>query len=431
MSHDPTGGAGDEPVHLTRRALLRGAGLGAGTVLLAGCASAAAPTWTFGPPWRPGASSASGSPSASGLEAAASAAPAVSPPPPTASAAPSAAPARTVTVDEISRHPSELPDSADYELYADGRYQQLAKRVGPMTHTVRFTTREVIAEVVSGTTMEYWTFDGHVPGPMIRARVGDRIDFFLKNDPASTMPHDVDFHAVTGPGGGAVKLDTLPGHESELRVKLLNPGIFIYHCAFPDVPTHIAHGMYGLIVVEPEGGLPPVDHEYYVLQSEFYTDGGSTRAYAALKGAGHLSFSMDNANDERPTFVVLNGRPESCVGPRALGTFDRPIKVGEKVRMFVGNIGPNLISSFHVIGEIFDTVYVEGSFALENHSVQSTAIPCGGAAGVEFQVQVPGTYTMLDHAIFRVHKGVAGEMVVSGDPVPEVFDPVTSDSLRG
>ncbi len=406
--------------HLSRRALLRGAGIGAGGLLLAGCSAATKPAWTFGPGKALAASSAV--PTAAPVEAT-DASPSPSP-------IPSAEPAQPVTVDEISRHPSELPDSADYALYADGRYQNPTKRSGPMTHEVHFTTREVVAEVVPGTTMDYWTFDGRVPGPMIRARVGDRIDFFLRNDPSSMMPHDVDFHAVTGPGGGAVRLDTLPGSESELRVKLLNPGIFIYHCAFPDVPTHISHGMYGLVVVEPEAGLPAADHEYYLLQSEFYTDQGATKAYSELKDAGHLAFSMANANEERPTFVVLNGRPESVVGDRALGTFDQPIQVGETVRLFVGNIGPNLVSSFHVIGEIFDTVYVEGSFALENHSVQSTLIPCGGAAGVEFQVQVPGTYTILDHAIFRVHKGVAGELVVQGDPVPDIYDPVKYDQIR-
>lgn len=421
---DPTP---DERRRLSRRAVLRSAGIGAGSVLLAGCAPAAGPAWTFGPVASPSTAAAGAQAVASTAPVAASPAPAAASPSPS----PSSEPAHAVTVDEISRHPSELPRSADYALYADGQYQQLTKRSGPMTHEVHFTTREVVAEIVPGTTMDYWTFDGHVPGPMIRARVGDRVDFFLSNDPANAMPHDVDFHAVTGPGGGAVKLDTLPGHTSELRVKLLKPGIFIYHCAFPDVPTHISHGMYGLVVVEPDAGLPSAEHEYYLLQSEFYTDRGATKAYADLKDAGHLAFSMDYANEERPTFVVLNGRPESLVGDRALGTFEGPIKVGETVRLFVGNIGPNLVSSFHVIGEIFDTVYVEGSFALENHAVQSTLIPCGGAVGVEFLAKVPGTYTILDHAIFRVHKGVAGALVVQGDPVPDVFDPVKSDDIRG
>lgn len=391
---------------LTRRGLLKGAGLaagGGGLALLAACTTEAA------------------SPRASGAS---------SPVPISPTASPQ--PARAITADEISRHPSELPDSADYGRYAGGRYDRLPRRSGgPLVHEVHFTAREVVAEVVPGATMEYWTFDGRIPGPMIRARVGDTVDFYLKNDAGSTMPHNVDFHAVTGPGGGAVKLDTLPGSESRLKVKLLNPGIYIYHCAFPDVPMHIAHGMYGLIVVEPPDGLPVVDREFYLMQSEFYTDRGARLSYTQLKDAGHLAFSNEYANEERPTFVVWNGRPESIVGERALGIFDAPISTGQTVRLFVGNIGPNLVSSFHVIGEIFDVVYVEGSFDLRNRNVQSTVVPAGGAVGVEFKVEVPGTYLLVDHSIFRTHKGAAGELVVGGAAVPEIFEPIKFDDIRG
>lgn len=421
MARDTTTAPIDKDEAIGRRALLRGAGIGAGGLLVAACAPAAVPAWTFPPP-KP----------ASSPDAVAAAASAAPPAEPTALApSPSTAPAQPVTADEISRHPSELPDSPDYALYADGKYERLTRRTGPMTHEVHFTSREVVAEVVPGATMTYWTFDGRIPGPMLRARVGDTLDFFLKNDPGSSMPHNVDFHAVTGPGGGATNLDTLPGSESQLKVKLLNPGIYIYHCAFPDVPMHIAHGMYGLIVVEPDGGLPPVDREYYVLQSEFYTDRGAKFGYAQLKDAGHLPFSNDHANEERPTFVVFNGRPEAIVGDRAMGVFDDPITTGQTVRLFVGNIGPNLVSSFHVIGEIFDTVYVEGSFDLRNRNVQSTVIPAGGAAGVEFKVEVPGTYLLVDHSIFRTHKGAAGQLVVTGEPVPEIFESIKFDNIRG
>ena len=349
---------------------------------------------------------------------------------PAPSATPSLAPAKTVTTDEISRHPSELPRSADYALYQDGTYQQLTKRTGPMNHEVHFTTREVVAEVVPGTTMELWTFDGHIPGPMIRGRVGDTVDFRLHNEAGNSMPHNVDFHAVTGPGGGSVSLDTLPGNESELKVKFLHPGIFIYHCAFPDIPMHISHGMYGLVVVEPADGLPAVDHEYFLMQSEFYTTLGAQRAAAELHDAGHLTYSPELGNEERPTFVMFNGRPDSITGDRSLGMLDEPIQTGETVRLFVGNIGPNLVSSFHVIGEIFDTVYVEGSFALENHSVQSTVIAAGGAVGVEFKVEVPGTYVIVDHSIFRTHKGALGTLTVNGPAAPDIYDPVKFDHIR-
>ena len=408
---------------LSRRALLKGgAGLAAGSagaLLLAACTPAAkAPPWTYGPtraPAAPAAVAANGSPA------------------PAAAATPAASsqPAREITADEISRHPSEMPDSADYAFYADDKYERLTRRNGPMTHEVHFTTREVVAEVVPGTTMEYWTFDGRIPGPMVRGRVGDTVDFYLKNDAASLLPHNVDFHAVNGPGGGAARLDTLPGNESRLKVKLLNPGIYIYHCAFPDVPMHIAHGMYGLIVVEPADGLPAVDREYYLMQSEFYTERGAKLGYSQLKDAGHLVFSNDFANEERPTFVVWNGRPESIVGDRALGILDQPITTGQTVRLFVGNIGPNLVSSFHVIGEIFDTVYVEGSFDLRNRNVQSTVIPAGGAVGVEFKIEVPGTYLLVDHSIFRLHKGIGGQLVAAGDEVPEIFESVQYDDILG
>jgi nitrite reductase (NO-forming) len=339
-------------------------------------------------------------------------------------------PAMPVTAPEISLHPGEMPRSADFALYRDGTYQDLVTRDGPMTHEVHFTSQQVVAEVMPGTTMDLWTFDGRIPGPMIRVRVGDTVDFYLKNDAGSSMPHNVDFHAVTGPGGGALHLDTLPGSESQLKVKLLNPGIYVYHCAFPDVPMHIAHGMYGLIVVEPEGGLPVVDHEFYVMQHEYYTDRGGSLPAAALANAGHLPYSEAYGNEERPTFVVFNGRPGAVAGDRAIGIMGDPITTGQTVRLFVGNIGPNLISSFHVIGEIFDSVYVEGSFDLVNHNVQSTAIPCGGATGVEFRVEVPGTYLLVDHAIFRTHKGAAGELVVGGEAEPGVFEPVKSDPIR-
>lgn len=413
---------------LSRRALLRGAGLtaagGAGAMLLAACAPAATPGWTFAPGTTPAAQGGA-------VQAAASAAPVATPAP--AEPAASAQPARPVTADEISLHPSEMPDSADYAFYADGKYDQLTQRTAgePLVHEVHLTSKEVDAEVVPGTTMEYWTFDGRIPGPMIRARVGDSLDFYLKNDAASTMPHNVDFHAVNGPGGGAAKLHTLPGSESRLKVKLLNPGIYIYHCAFPDVPMHISHGMYGLIVVEPAEGLPKVDREYYLMQSEFYTDRGARLGYTELKDAGHLPFSNEYSNEERPTFVVWNGRPESIVGERALGTLDKPILAGQTMRLFVGNIGPNLVSSFHVIGEIFDTVYVEGSFDLRNRNVQSTVIPAGGATGVEFKIDVPGTYLLVDHSIFRLHKGIGGQLVAGGDEAPEIFESITFDDIGG
>ena len=228
-------------------------------------------------------------------------------------------------------------------------------------------------------------------------------------------------------------LDTLPGATSEIRVKLIEPGVYVYHCAFPDVPTHLSHGMYGLIVVEPEEGLPKVDHEYYVFQSDWYTNRGGTMAAAELEDAGHLAYSIENARSEEPTFVTFNGRPGALTGDLALGAADGDvIQTGDTVRLFVGNGGPNLISSFHVIGEIFDRVYVEGSFSLVNENVQTTLVPAGGAVGAEFTVEVPGAYLLVDHSIFRIHKGAAGMLMVEGKDRPDIYEPIEhSEGLRG
>ena len=329
---------------------------------------------------------------------------------------------RTVTLDELSRHPTQMPDSANYTRYEDGRWSAPVNRDGPITITARFTIREGIAEVLPGTTMTTWTFDGTVPGPMVRGRVGDTLDFILDNPGDSSMPHNVDFHAVTGPGGGSMRLDAAPGASSRLKAKLVSPGIYVYHCAFPDIPTHISHGMYGLIVVEPKGGLRPVDHEFYLMQSEFYTAAGGSKSVAQLDDAGHLEFAGDLANLEQPTFVVFNGRPNAITGDRALGVFgNATIETGHTARLYVGNIGPNLISSFHVIGEIFDTVYIDGSFGLANHNVQTTLVPSGGAVGLELRFDVPGEYIIVDHSIFRTHKGALGVIQVQGKERPDLY----------
>lgn len=340
-------------------------------------------------------------------------------------------PAKEPDVKEISRHPSELPETTRYTLFKNGKYQKPADGNDPITKEVHFNIQEVTAEVVDGTTREFWTFNGKIPGPMIRAKVGDKIDFYLHNPPSNTFPHNVDFHAVTGPGGGSVALDAIAGDTSHLRAKVLQPGIYIYHCAFPPIPNHIEHGMYGLIVVEPRKGLPEVDHEYYMVQSEFYTELGGDQSAANTTDAGHISTSARQGLLEEPTYVVFNGRPGAVTGKRALGMYDEPITVGDSARFFVGNIGPNLISSFHVIGEIFDKVYVEGSFDVVNENVQSTVIPAGGAVGVEMTFETPGEFIPVDHAIYRVMKGAKGIIHVKGEPNREVYNPIKKSDVRG
>ena len=269
---------------------------------------------------------------------------------------------------------------------------------------VNLETKEVKGRLADGVEYLFWTFGGEVPGKFIRVREGDLVEFHLHNHPDSRHPHNIDLHAVTGPGGGAAASFTAPGRTSVFSFKAINPGLYVYHCATAPVGMHIANGMYGLILVEPADGFPEVDREYYVMQSEFYTKG-------AHGDAGYQPFSMEKALREDADYVVFNGAVGAMVGDAAL-----PAAPGERVRLFVGNGGPNLVSSFHVIGEVFDKVYVEGGTALINENVQSTLIPAGGSAIVEMVMQVPGVNILVDHSIFRAfNKGALGMIRVSED----------------
>jgi nitrite reductase (NO-forming) len=268
---------------------------------------------------------------------------------------------------------------------------------------VDLEVKEEVKRMADGVEYLFWTFGGEVPGLFIRVREGDQVEFHLANHPTSKMPHNIDLHAVTGPGGGAASSFTAPGHKSQFSFKALNPGLYVYHCATAPVPMHVANGMYGLILVEPKEGLPPVDHEYYVMQGDFYTKG-------KFGEEGLQPFDQEKAVDERPSYILFNGAVGSLVGDKALKA-----KVGEKVRLFLGNGGPNVASNFHVIGEIFDKVYAEGGVKVSQEQVQTTVIPAGGSAIVEFGLEVPGTYILVDHALFRAfNKGALGMLKVEG-----------------
>ena len=165
---------------------------------------------------------------------------------------------------------------------------------------VRMETIELTGRLADGVEYTFWTFGGQVPGQFIRVREGDLVEFHLSNHPTSKMPHNIDLHAVTGPGGGAASSFTTPGHSSVFSFQTINPGLYVYHCATAPVGMHVANGMYGLILVEPKEGLPPVDREYYVMQSEFYTKGN-------FGEAGLQPFDMAKALREDADYVVFNG----------------------------------------------------------------------------------------------------------------------------
>ncbi len=288
----------------------------------------------------------------------------------------------------------------------------------PAKVIINLETREIRKRLADGVEYTFWTFGGTVPGPMLRVRAGDAVEFHLNNHPSSKMPHNIDLHAVTGPGGGAASSFTAPGHSSQFTFAALNPGLYVYHCATAPVGMHIANGMYGLILVEPKEGLPKVDREFYVFQSEFYTSG----RYGA---PGLQSFNMEKALHEDPDYVVFNGSVGALIGDNALKA-----KVGETVRMFVGNGGPNLISSFHVIGEIFDNVHQEGGTLANQHNVQTTLVPAGGAAFLDMKLEAPGTFILVDHSIFRAfNKGALGMLTVEGAANPLVYSGKENDAV--
>lgn len=282
---------------------------------------------------------------------------------------------------------------------------------------VKLDVIEKKMKISEGVDYTFWTFGGTVPGSFIRIKEGDLVEFALRNHPTSKMPHNIDLHAVTGPGGGAAASFTMPGHESVFSFKAINPGLYVYHCATAPVGMHIANGMYGLILVEPKDGMPKVDREYYVMQGDFYTKGKYGKQ-------GYQPFDMEKAVDERPTYVVFNGATNALTGDKALKA-----KVGETVRVYVGNGGPNLVSSFHVIGEIFDKVYNEGGGKF-NTNIQTTLVPAGGSSIVEFKIDTAGSLVIVDHSIFRAfNKGALGLIKVEGKEDKEIYSGKTADNV--
>ncbi len=298
---------------------------------------------------------------------------------------------------DIARNPNDIPPSIT--------------RVATTTDTINIVTKEVIAQIAPGVYQNFWTFDGTVPGPFLRVMAGDTVVISLHNDPTSLHHHTIDFHAVIGPGGGASVLSTMPGETKTLTFVPTHPGLYIYHCAEPDAAVHMAHGQYGLILVEPKGGLPKVDKEFYLVQGEFYTTG-------ELGKKGLQIFDAQAMLDGKPQYIVFNGRTGALTS-----TSTMQANVGQTVRIYFGNAGVNLVSSFHVIGEIFDHVYNQGSLTSQPLTdVQTTLVPAGGAVVVDFKLLEPGNYTIVDHALARMDRGAWGVLHVTGPADPTIFN---------
>jgi nitrite reductase (NO-forming) len=334
-------------------------------------------------------------------------------------------------IDDIARDPNDVPppiivlDPEPSVVLALASNEDILALVDDVTvpeetGTVRelyLETTEVLAEIAPGITFNYWTFNNTVPGPLFRVREGDIVRVTIKNAESSLHHHNVDFHAATGPGGGGKVSVVAPGESKVFTFKALNPGLFVYHCAVPNMAVHMAHGMYGLILVEPKEGLPVVDKEFYIMQGELFTTG-------AIGRQGLQAFDAQKMMDSIPTYVTFNGRPDGAIGKMKA-------EVGDRVRMYVGNGGVVHNSSFHVVGEIFDTVYPEASIggALFKN-VQTTNVPAGGATIVEFTVDYPGTYVLVDHALMRTDKGAWGTLEVTGPADSTIFDGDFTESVH-
>jgi nitrite reductase (NO-forming) len=313
-----------------------------------------------------------------------------------AATTPAQAPPKPLEVPNVVRDPADVPAPI--------------RRTVPTTVEITLTVKEVVSELSDSVTYGFWTFDGTVPGPMLRVMEGDQVKLTLVNPATSKVPHNIDLHAVNGPGGGAPVTNVSPGETKTFSFTALKPGAYIYHCAYSPPYYHISQGMYGVIVVEPRGGLPAVDREFYVVQGDWYTAG-------ANGAKGHQEFSLDKAMAEHPEYITFNGHTAALTKIHPLQA-----KVGEHVRLFFGDGGPNIGSNFHMIGEIFDKVY-NGSPATYTANEETWYVPPGAASIFELKLDVPGNYLLVDHALWRVAKGAAGVLTASGAHDDRIYSP--------
>ncbi len=311
--------------------------------------------------------------------------------------------AKSVDVDQIARDPTDIPDPVDWNE--------------PRTHDVTIQTQKVTAEIEPGVTFDYMTFEGQVPGPMLRVRRGDTVNLtFDVPEDMNVAMHNMDFHAVYGPGGGADATTIAPDDDpTQIQFRAEYPGVFIYHCAVPAMDMHISSGMFGSILVEPEEGLPEVDNEFYLGQHEIYTTG-------EVGQQGHHGFDHDAMKREEPTYVVFNGQAygftEDAAGPMTANT-------GETARVYFANGGPNLLSSWHPIGNVWSNLYRSGDLLSEPaNNVETTPVPPGTTTAGEMEFPVPGPVKIVDHALSRVvHRGALGIIDVDGPENPDIYNP--------
>ena len=341
--------------------------------------------------------------------------------PPVATPAPPASPAPVM---ELKSPPATISNERHTGAFADGASLNMGaalKAVDPSpVKTVRLDTTHKIIEIAPGVKFGAWTFGDQVPGPTIRARVGDRIKFSMTNRSDEVMPgvqfnaapmmHSMDFHAAMVSPQDKYR-SIAPGQTIDFEFTLNYPGVFMFHCGTPMILEHIASGMYGALIVEPRGGYPTkVEREYMVIQSEFYVKPDPQKR--KVDGQPLYVLDGDNLKKSMPSYTVFNGEHNGMV-KRPL-----PAKPGERVRLFVLNVGPSKTSSFHVVGAIFDRVWIEGNPQNEFKGMQTVLLGSSNSAIVEFIVPEAGQYIMVDHHFANASQGAIG-LVDAGPDKPQ------------
>ena len=268
-------------------------------------------------------------------------------------------------------------------------YDPWLKAVEPGEKKIELTATDVATYLAKDVAYAGWGFNGTIPGPALRARQGDKIDFEFKVDKNASTAHSVDFHSAQTPPDKNYKT-VMPGEEYAWSFTANHPGAYLYHCGTPPVLMHIGTGMYGAMIVDPKEGWPPAQ-ELIFIQSDFYLkDGGNgfmVADYTKMLGNGNMDY------------VTFNGYANQYV--------ENPItvKAGQPIRIFVVNAGPNVWASFHVVGAIFDKGFVNANPNNAYEGLQSMMIGPGDGACVEFTLPEPGIYTAVNHSFGHAAHG--------------------------
>jgi len=305
-----------------------------------------------------------------------------------------------IAAGSVTADPTKLPSPIDYKK--------------PRTVEVELIAKIVTSEILPGVTHKFMTFNGQIPAPMIRVRVGDTLKIKVVNPADSEFTHSVDLHTVLGTGGGAAYSEVNPGETKTFTFKATYPGAFSYHCGVAAMDEHISRGMFGMIVVEPEGGLPKVDREFYLGEHELYTK-------EAFGAKGETTFDGRAMMREDPNYVMFNGAVAPFVAAR-FGTMKA--NVGETVRVFLVTGGPNKTSSFHPVGNVWSKAWPQGGLANQPLKwIQTWPSSPGSTFVGEMNLPVPGVVTLVDHSLSRVtSKGLAAQIEAIGPENKELLD---------